>query len=69
MTCDPLLNCIFQEDSESVLRLVKFGQIIGQINVEPGFTGQEWQKSQSSMTYVMWPTFPLRVWRGLRICT
>ena len=69
MTFDPLFDCIFWEDSESVLRLVKFGQIIGQIYVVPGFTGQEWQKSQSSINYVMWPTLSLRVWRGLRICT
>ena len=35
MTCDPLFDCIFQENSESVLSLVKFGQIIGQMHVNP----------------------------------
>ena len=42
MTCDPLFDCIFREDSESVLGLVKFGHFTGQIDVKPVFRGQKW---------------------------
>ena len=34
MTCDPLFDCIFWGNSESVRSLVKFGQIIGQMHVK-----------------------------------
>ena len=44
MTCDPLFDCIFREDSESVLGLVKFDHFTGQMYVKPGVTVQIWQK-------------------------
>ena len=69
MTCDPLFDCIFREDSESVLGLVKFGHFTGQIDVKPVFRGQKWLNPPRSMTHDMWTLVRLHFSRRFRICT
>ena len=59
MTYDPLFDCIFWDDSESLLSLVWFGQIIGQIYVNPGFTGQKGKI----------PTDPWIIWLRAKFAT
>jgi len=67
MTCDPLFDCIFREDFESVLGLVKFGHFTGQIDVKPVFRGQKRQSHHRFMNYDMWPLVRLHCSRGFRL--
>ena len=71
MTCDTLFDCIFWGDSEYVINLVTFGQIMGQKHVKPSFTGQKWQNPHRFMDYDIWllGTFSLNSWSDNKTIT